>query len=55
MKQNNNEDDISMTQFTFRLETALLEKVRLQAKKNRRSVAKEIQVILDEYFETHAE
>lgn len=39
------------TRFTMRIDTKLMEKIKLQAEKNKRSAAKEIEFILEQYFE----
>lgn len=39
------------TRFTMRIETALLNKIKEQAQRNKRSTAKEIEFILEQYFE----
>ena len=39
------------TRFTLRIDADILEKVKEQAQKSRRSTAKEIEFILAEYFE----
>ncbi len=41
------------TRFTLRIETELLNKVKSQAKIHKRSVAKEIAFIIDEYFQNN--
>ena len=40
------------TRFTMRIDTALLDKIKEQAKQNKRSTAKEIEFILEAYFQT---
>lgn len=39
------------TRFTLRIDTELLEKVKMQAINNKRSTAKEIEFILEKYFQ----
>lgn len=39
------------TRFTLRIDTELLNKVKTEAIKNKRSTAKQIEFILDEYFQ----
>ena len=39
------------TRFTMRIDTELLNQIKTQAQKNKRSTAKEIEFILDEYFQ----
>ena len=43
------------TRFTMRIETELLNKIKDQAAKNKRSTAKEIEFILEKYFEDNHE
>lgn len=43
------------TRFTMRIETELLNKIKEQAAKNKRSTAKEIEFILEKYFEDNPE
>lgn len=38
------------TRFTMRISTALLNQIKVQALKNKRSTAKEIEFILEQYF-----
>ena len=38
------------TRFTLRISTELLEKVKLQAKKTKRSTGKEIEFIIEDWF-----
>jgi len=39
------------TRFTLRINTDLLEKIKEQAYKNKRSTAKEIEIILESFFQ----
>lgn len=39
------------TRFTMRVDTELLNRIKAQAKQNKRSTAKEIELILEKYFE----
>ncbi len=39
------------TRFTLRIDTELLEKIRESAKESKRSAAKEIEFILEKYFQ----
>ncbi len=39
------------TRFTLRINTEILDKVKQQAQKSKRSTAKEIEFILENYFE----
>ena len=41
------------TRFTMRITTDLLEKIKVQAMRNKRSTAKEIEFILERYFSEH--
>lgn len=41
------------TRFTMRLNTELLNSIKEQAKKNKRSAAKEIEFILEQYFQNN--
>ena len=43
------------TRFTMRIETELLNKIKDQAVKNKRSAAKEIEFILEKFFEDNHE
>lgn len=43
----------SETRFTLRVDTELLNKVKADAEKNKRSTAKEIIFILEKYFENN--
>ncbi len=43
------------TRFTMRIETDLLNKIKEQAARNKRSAAKEIEFILEKYFENAPE
>ena len=38
------------TRFTLRIDNAVLEKVKARAEKNKRSIAKEIEYILEQYL-----
>lgn len=38
------------TRFTMRINTELLNKIKMQAQTNKRSTAKEIEFILEQYF-----
>lgn len=38
------------TRFTMRINTELLNRIKAQAQKNKRSTAKEIEFILEQYF-----
>ena len=40
------------TRFTMRINTALMDKIKEQAVKNKRSAAKEIEFIIESYFES---
>ena len=39
------------TRFTMRINTELLERIKAQAIRNKRSAAKEIEFIIEQYFE----
>ena len=39
------------TRFTLRIDSELLNKIKTQAEKNKRSASKEIEYILEEYFD----
>ena len=39
------------TRFTLRIDTELLDKIKEQTKKTKRSTAKEIEFILEQYFQ----
>jgi len=41
------------TRFTLRIDTELLNKIKEQAQKNKRSTAKEIEFILESYFQNN--
>lgn len=41
------------TRFTLRIDTKVLELVKKQAEENKRSTAKEIEFILEKYFENN--
>lgn len=41
--------------FSMKIQRDLLDKVKQQAIKNRRSTGKEIEAILDEYFQAHTD
>lgn len=43
------------TRFTLRIDAELMERIKEQAEKNRRSAAKEIEFILLEYFAKKSE
>jgi hypothetical protein len=47
-----NEED---SRFTLRISTTLLEKIKERAKNNKRSTAKEIEFILEEYLKSACE
>lgn len=47
-----NDDEV---RFTMRMETALYERLKESAKKNKRSIAKELEYIVDYYFNDRAE
>ena len=42
------------TRFTMRINTELLDKIKLQAQNNKRSTAKEIEFILEKYFQNNS-
>ncbi len=44
---------IDETRFTLRIDTELLNKIKVQAQKNKRSTAKEIEFILESYFQNN--
>lgn len=43
------------TRFTLRIDSNLLNKIKLQAQKTKRSTAKEIEFILEKYFQNDDE
>lgn len=40
------------TRFTMRIDSVLLDKIKAEAEKNKRSTAKEIEFILEQYIDT---
>lgn len=42
------------TRFTMRINTELLNRIKLQAQENKRSTAKEIEFILEHYFQDNS-
>ena len=40
------------TRFTMRIDTAVLDRLKAEAEKNKRSTAKEIEFILEQYLES---
>lgn len=40
------------TRFTMRIDSVLLERIKVEAEKNKRSTAKEIEFILEQYVES---
>lgn len=51
MKNNDPYTREDQTRFTLRINSELLEKVRAEAKKNKRSSGKQIEFILEQYIE----
>ena len=49
MKNNDPFTRDDQTRFTMRINSALLEKIKLEAEKNKRSAAKQIEFILEQY------
>ncbi|WP_251319036.1 hypothetical protein [Flintibacter muris] len=43
------------TRFTMRINSALLDRIKLEAEKNKRSAAKQIEFILEQYINTLSE
>ena len=43
------------TRFTMRINSALLDRIKLEAEKNNRSAAKQIEFILEQYINTLSE
>ena len=50
MKNNDPFTRDDQTRFTMRINSALLEKIKLEAEKNTRSAAKQIEFILEQYI-----
>ena len=54
MKNNDPFTRDDQTRFTMRINSELLEKVKIEAEKNKRSTAKQIEIILEQYVATLA-
>lgn len=52
MKNNDPFTRDDQTRFTMRINSELLEKVKIEAEKNKRSTAKQIEFILEQYVAT---
>jgi len=52
MKNNDPFTRDDQTRFTMRINSDLLEKIKIQAEKNKRSTAKQIEFILEQYVAT---
>ena len=50
MKRNDPYTRDDQTRFTMRINTELLEKIRADAEKNKRSTAKQIEYVLEQYI-----
>ena len=50
MKKNDPYTRDDQTRFTMRINTELLEKIRADAEKNKRSTAKQIEYVLEQYI-----
>lgn len=50
MKNNDPYTRYDQTRFTMRIDSQLLEKIKLEAEKNKRSTAKQIEFILEQYI-----
>lgn len=50
MKRNDPYTRDDQTRFTMRINTELLEKIRVDAEKNKRSTAKQIEYVLEQYI-----
>ena len=52
MKNNDTFTREDQTRFTMRINSDLLEKIKIEAEKNKRSTAKQIEFILEQYVAT---
>ena len=52
MKNNDSFTRDDQTRFTMRINSELLEKIKAEAEKSKRSTAKQIEFILEQYIET---
>lgn len=55
MKKNDPFTREDQTRFTMRIDTELLEQIKAEAEKNKRSAAKEIEYILEQYIKRLSE